>query len=213
VYKCAVSCPELPDATPHPRHSRHRVRALVRHSRMATMNQPDVGETVLPVRSVEQACCRVFRRPPRDQYIRAAVAALRDDGDREMAVLALRMEECGTRFTVGWPEGRPGEARPIPNRCWSRVCPCCAAVRGARLADRVVSLVAAARKGGRVPKLLTLTQTDRAGFPADVTVPLTNVRVTGCASASPGDTAAINAIGTVSRNKSFIAVPLHPEPV
>jgi hypothetical protein len=39
------------------------------------------------------------------------------------------------------------------------------------------------------------------------------VRVPGWASDSPGDTAAINAIGTVIRNKSFIAVPLHPEPV
>ena len=56
-----------------------------------------------------------------------------------------------------------------------------------------------------------MTQTDRAGFPADVTVHLTNVRVTGCASDSPGDTVAIKAIGTVIRNKSFMAVPLHPE--
>jgi hypothetical protein len=58
-----------------------------------------------------------------------------------------------------------------------------------------------------------ITQTDRAGFPADVTVPLTNVRVAGCASDSPGDTVAIKAIGTVIRNKSFIAAPLPPEPV
>jgi len=46
-----------------------------------------------------------------------------------------------------------------------------------------------------------------------MTVPFTNVRVAACASDGPGDAAAINAIGTMIRNASFIAVPLHPEHV
>jgi hypothetical protein len=53
------------------------------------------------------------------------------------------------------------------------------------------------------PFKLTITQTDRAGFPAEVTVPFTNVRALGCASDIPGDAAATNAIGTVTWNASF----------
>src|SRR5262249_31770444 len=127
------------------------------------MVRADQGKAASPVLSLEEAITRAFRRPPRDRFIRETIQALRADGRMDLEKVARRMEECGRHVTATWPDGRPEQARPFPNRCWVRVCPSCAAARGAKLAHRVVSLVEQIQSRGRIPKLLTLTQAARPG--------------------------------------------------
>ena len=127
------------------------------------MQRGDIGETTSPILKPEDALTRIFRSPRRDRYARETVLAIRRSGDEELTQLADKMDQCCTSVVVRVPLARPEEARLVPNRCWSRVCPMCAAARGAAVARRVENLVFEICKLGRVPKFLTLTQTAKAG--------------------------------------------------